>query len=151
MYIQNTSWQSAAQTFAQSSSAQDDKIPASKVKSIEAKVPVAVSLEHFSEKATLIFENLSVGLSVQEKNEAIETLNSIGKAAAFSSMNGFESQSERMVVSQYFENFGGVLSDEAIKKMIFSKLDNPNYKNRDFLENFAKALEEPLQSINIRV
>lgn len=145
MYIQNSN------SFLYSP--QDDRAPVPVKKGVNATVPsVAVpSLEHFSEKATLIFENLSMGLSPQEKNETIETLNNIGKAAAFSSMNGFESQSERMVVSQFFENFSGVLSDEAIKKMIFSKLDNPGYKNRDFLENFAKALDKPLQSINIRV
>ena len=112
---------------------------------------VKVGLENFSEKAILTFESLSSALSPQEKTEITVTLNTIGKAAAFSSMNGFESQDERMLVSQYFENFGGVLSDEAIKKMIFSKLDNPHFKNRDFLERFATALDEPLQGINIRV
>ena len=145
MYIQNSN--------AFLYSGQDDRtLTPGKKEAGTAVSPVSVpSLKHFSERARLIFENLSAGISPQEKNEAIESLNSIGKAAAFASMNGYESQSDRMVVSQYFENFGGVISDEAIKKMIFSKLDNPNYKHRSFLESFAKALDKPLQSINIRV
>jgi len=143
MYIQNSN------SFLYS--AQGENVASAQRKEPGVKATGAPVLENFGEKATLVFQNLSSGLSAQERNEAVETLNSIGKAAAFSSINGFESQSERMVVSQYFENFGGVLSDEAIKKMIFSKLDNPQIKNRDFLENFAKALDEPLQSINIRV
>ncbi len=143
MYIQNSS------SFLYSP--QDDKLSAPQSKGIQVKPASTPSLENFSEKAVLVFENLSSSLSPQDKTEMIETLSSIGKAAAFSSMNGFESQSERRVVSQYFENYSGILSDEAIKKMIFSKLDNPDYKNRDFLERFANALDEPLQSINIRV
>ena len=143
MYINNSS------SFLYS--AQDDKPFVAQNKEVEVHIPEKVSLENFSEKAKLTFESLSAPLSLQEKNEMTVVLNSIGKAAAFASMNGYESQSERIVVNQYFENFGGVLSDEAIKKMIFTKLENPNYKNRDFLEGFAKALDEPLQSINIRV
>ena len=108
-------------------------------------------MENLSEKAIVTFENLSPELGLKEKEEIVKTLNSIGKAAAFASMNGFESQDERMLVSKYFGSFSGVVSDEAIKKMIFSKLNNPNYENRDFLEKFAKALDEPLQHINIRV
>ena len=156
MNIQNTPWQSATQIFPQNNSsslysAQEDKPFVASNKETKTHIPSKAVLENFSEKAMLIFENLSVGLSRQERGEVIGELNSIGKAAAFSSINGFESQRERMLVNQYFENFGGVISDEAIKKMIFSKLDNPNSKNRDFLKSFAQALDEPLQSINIRV
>ena len=109
------------------------------------------SLEHFSEKAVLTFEGMNSGLDTESKNEIIHTLNSIGKAAAFASVNGYMSQSERQVVNQYFENFEGVLSDDQIKKMIFTKLDNPNFKHRDFLERFAQALDEPLAHIDIRI
>ena len=132
-------------------SAQDDKPFVAQNKEVQVHTPDNISLENFSEKAKLTFESLSAGLSQQEKNEIAATLNNIGKAASFASMNGFESQSERIIVNQYFESFGGVLSDDAIKKMIFSKLDNPNYKHKDFLEGFAKALGEPLKSINVRV
>jgi len=116
--------------------------------SVESK---SVQLEKFTEKANLTFDNMSFGLSEQEKNELADSLNSIGQAAAFASINGFESQEERLVVTQYFGNFSGVISDEAIKKMIFSKLNNPNFGNREFLEGFAKKLDEPLAQINIRV
>lgn len=111
----------------------------------------AVSLENFSEKAILIFANLTSDFSVQEKETAREALSSIGKAAAFAATNGFETQSERNVVSQFYGNFSGVISDEAIKKMIHAKLDNPNYENRAFLEKFAAALDEPLKGIDIKV
>lgn len=143
MYVQNNS--------SYLYSAQDEKPLSSLKKENDEKVSTGPSLKNFSEKATLTFEDLAMGLDKEEKNDLVESLNSIGKAAAFFSMNGFESQSERMLISQYFENFGGVLSEDAIKKMIYSKLNNPSYKNRDFLERFAKALDEPLQSINIRV
>jgi len=110
-----------------------------------------VKLENLTEKANLTFESLSFGLRNEEKDALAEALNSIGKAAAFASINGFESQEERLIVTQYFGNFSGVISDDAIKKMIFSKLNNPNYENREFLEDFAKKLDEPLAQINIRV
>jgi hypothetical protein len=132
-------------------SAQEQNLSASKslVKgSVEKKT---IQLENFTEKANLTFDNMSFGLSEKEKNELADTLNSIGKAAAFASINGFESQEERNIVTQYFGNLSGVISDEAIKKMIFSKLNNPNYENRAFLEDFAKKLDEPLAQINIRV
>ena len=143
MYINNTN--------AFSPSAQDHTVPAIKstVKgSVETK---NIQLENLTEKANLTFENLSYGLSEKEKNEAAEALNSIGKAAAFAAINGFDSQEERGVVTQYFGNFTGVISDEAIQKMIFSKLNNPSYENREFLEKFAQDLDEPLRSINITV
>ena len=108
-------------------------------------------LKNFSEKAQINFESMSSNLPTEKKSELVETLNSIGKAAAFSSMNGFDTQEERLVVSQYFGNFDGVLSDEAIKKMIFSKLNNPNQEHREFLQEFAKSLDEPLKSIDITV
>ena len=132
-------------------SAQDQNLSAAKsvIKgSVESK---SIQLEHFTEKANLTFENMSFGLSESEKSAVAESLNSIGKAAAFASINGFESQEERLVVAQYFGNFSGVISDDAIKKMIFSKLNNPNHAHRAFLEDFAKQLDEPLAQINIRV
>ncbi len=143
MYIQNNS--------SYLYSVQDEKPLSSLKKENDEKVSADPSLKNFSEKATLAFEDLAMGLDKEEKNDLVENLNSISKTAAFFSMNGFESQSERILISQYFENFGGVLSEDAIKKMIYSKLNNPSCKNRDFLERFAKALGEPLQSINIRV
>jgi len=109
------------------------------------------SLENFSEKAILTFANLTSEFSTQEKEVAREALSSIGKAAAFAATNGFETQNERNVVSQFYGNFSGVLSDEAIKKMIHAKLDNPNYENRVFLEKFAAALDKPLKGIDIKV
>jgi len=108
-------------------------------------------LKNFSEKAQLTFDSLTANLSQEKTNELTQTLNSIGKAAAFASMNGFDRQDERLVVSQYFGNFDGVLSDDAIKNMIFSKLNNPNQENREFLQDFAQALDEPLKSIDITV
>jgi len=132
-------------------SAQEQNLTASKsvIKgSVESK---STKLENFTEKANLTFDNLSFGLSEKEKSEIAEALNSIGQAAAFASINGFDSQEERLVVTQYFGNFSGVISDDAIKKMIFSKLNNPNFENREFFEEFAKKLDEPLDQINIRV
>jgi len=111
----------------------------------------SVKLQNMSEKANLTFDNLSFGMSQQEKDKVAESLNSIGKAAAFAAINGYDSQDERLVVTQYFGNFSGVISDDAIKKMIASKLNNPNYENREFLENFSQQLDEPLRSINITV
>ncbi len=108
-------------------------------------------LEHFSEKAIMVFEQMSSGLNTERKEKLVYELNNIGKAAAFASTNGYESQNERMVVSQYFEQLGGVISDEAIKKMIYTKLNNPAFENRAFFEEFAKALDKPLQRINITV
>lgn len=108
-------------------------------------------LRNFSEKAKINFDSLISGLPQERKEILAQELNSIGKAAAFSSMNGFESQEERLVVSQYFGNFKGILSDDAIKKMILSKLDNPNTQEKGFLEAFAQALDSPLKSINITV
>ncbi|PHR54324.1 MAG: hypothetical protein COA44_13510 [Arcobacter sp.] len=108
-------------------------------------------LKNFSERAQISFDSLSSKLPFSKKEELAQTLNSIGKAAAFSSMNGFDSQKERLVVSQLFGNFEGVVSDEAIKKMIFSKLNTPNVENAEFLQAFVSSLDKPLQSIDIRV
>jgi len=132
-------------------SAPEDKSSLLQKKPAEQREVSPVSLENFSEKAILTFANLTSEFSVQEKEAAREALSSIGKAAAFASINGFESQNERNVVSQFYGNFSGVLSDEAIKKMIHAKLDNPNYENRVFLEKFAVALDEPLRGIDIKV
>ncbi len=120
-------------------------------KPVEVKSPSVPFLQYFSEKAILVFERLTYEFSPEQKERSRESLSSIGKAAAFASVNGFNTQNERNVVSQYFENFSGVLSDEAIQKMIRTKLDNPNYENREFLEKFAQELGEPLQGINIKV
>jgi len=108
-------------------------------------------LKNFSEKAQINFESMTAKLPQQKKEELSLTLNSIGKAAAFSSMNGFDSQEERLVVNQLFGNFEGVLSDEAIKKMIFSKLESPDVENSEFLQAFAETLDEPLKGIDITV
>ncbi|MDF1882019.1 hypothetical protein JHD50_12035 [Sulfurimonas sp. MAG313] len=108
-------------------------------------------LKNFSEKAQIAFDTLSSGMSQSRKKGLEETLNSIGKAASFSSLNGFDSQSERLVVSQYFGNFDGVLSDDAIKKMILSRLDNLKTDEVAFFQDFAKALDSPLKSIDITV
>ena len=143
MYVQNSS------SFLYSPP--EDKALLAHTKAAEPKNIAHNVFEHFSEKALLTFESVTAGFSPQQKEEAAEALSSIGKAAAFASTNGFESQDERRVVSQYFGNFSGVLSDEAIKKMIHTKLDNPAFKNRDFLEKFATALDAPLQSIDIKV
>lgn len=132
-------------------SAPEDKSFLSQQKPVHKKEVSSASLENFSEKAILTFANLTSGFSKQEKEAAKEALSSIGKAAAFASTNGFETQNERNVVSQFYGNFSGVLSDEAIRKMIYAKLDNPNYENRVFLEQFAVALGEPLKGINIKV
>lgn len=132
-------------------SAPEDKSLLSQQKSVQQKEVSSASLENFSEKAILTFANLTSEFSVQEKDAAREALSSIGKAAAFASTNGFETQNERNVVSQFYGNYSGVLSDEAIKKMIHAKLDNPNYENRAFLEKFAAALDEPLKGIDIKV
>lgn len=109
------------------------------------------SFKNLSEKAVLLFESLSAQMDPEEKEEAAKALNSISKAAAFASMNGYESQSERLLVNYYFGNLSGVLSDDAIKKIILSKLNNPEIKSREFLEKFASALDLPLQKIDIRI
>lgn len=132
-------------------SAPEDKSFVSQQKSVQHKGVSPASLENFSEKAILTFANMTSEFSVDEKQAAREALSNIGKAAAFASTNGFDTQNERNVVSQLYGNFSGVLSDEAIKKMIYAKLDNPNYENRVFLEKFAAALEEPLKGIDITV
>ncbi len=113
--------------------------------------PVQAQLENFSEKAIMVFEQMSAGLDSEKKEALAQELNSIGKAAAFASTNGFESLSERTIVAQHFERLSGVISDDAIKKMIFTKLNNPAFEEREFFEAFANALEEPLAHINIRV
>ena len=143
MYVQNNS------SFLYS--APDDKSMPAQNKTMRSQGSEQVSLEHFSEKAILIFEKLTAGFAPSQKENVQESLASIGKAAAFASTNGFNSQSELNVVSQLYGNFSGVISDEAIQKMIRTKLDNPNFKNRAFLESFAKELGQPLQGINIKV
>ncbi len=143
MYIQNSS------SFLYS--AQDNNDMHAENKSVEVQPSSAPSLQHFSEKAILVFEKLTYDFAPEHKERARESLASIGKAAAFASVNGFNTQNERNVVSQYFGNFSGVLSDEAIQKMIRTKLDNPNFENREFLESFAQELGEPLKGINIKV
>lgn len=143
MYIQNNS------SFLYS--APDDKSMPAQNKAVRSKSLEQVPLEHFSEKAILIFEKLTAGATPSQKENARESLASIGKAAAFAATNGFNSQSELNVVSQFYGNFSGVISDEAIQKMIRTKLDNPNFENREFLESFAEELGQPLQGINIKV
>lgn len=143
MYVQNSS--------ASLYSAPEEKLLSKSIRETQADNPVKSSLENFSEKAVMTFESMSIGLSPEKREELTKTLNTIGKAAAFASMNGFESQSERMIVTQYFENLGGVISDDAIKKMIFSKLNNPGMENAGFLKEFAAALDEPLKHIDISV
>lgn len=105
----------------------------------------------FSEKAVLTFENLTTTLNPIEKSEAAAALNNIGKAAAYAAVNGYDSQDERLVVNQVFDSFSGVLSDDQIKKMISSKLDTAEPKDRAFLQNFSAALDEPLQRIDIKI
>jgi len=143
MYIQNNS------SFLYS--AQDNRNLPPESKGSEGKASSLPSLQNFSEKAILIFEKMTVGFTPEQKQNATESLASIGKAAAFAATNGFDTQNERNIISQYFGNYSGVLSDEAIRKMIHTKLDNPNFENREFLETFAKELSEPLQGINIKV
>jgi len=108
-------------------------------------------LKNFSERAKINFDSLSSGLPQVKKDELAQALNSIGKSAAFASVNGFDSQEERLVVSQLFGNLEGVISDDAIKKMIFSKLSSTKVENSEFLEAFALSLDEPLKSIDITV
>ncbi len=132
-------------------SAPEEKSLLQQQKPLGQKEAAPASLEYFSEKAILTFANLTSEFSVEEKWAAREALSSIGKAAAFASTNGFETQSERNVVSQFYGNFSGVLSDAAIQKMIHAKLDNPNYENRVFLEKFSAALDEPLKGLDIKV
>lgn len=152
MYINNMSWQSVAQMSAYRNSASfSPSHEESAKKTVETKSSAPASLDLFSEKAVLIFSHLTSGFSSAEKEAARESLSSIGRAAAFASANGFESQNDLALVSQYFNNFNGVLSDDAIKKMIHAKLDNPDHENRVFLERFAAALDEPLRSIDIKV
>ena len=144
MYVQNNS------SFLYSS--QQEFTPSASTSSLKSPVSIdQVSLEHFSEKAMMTFEGMTAGMEKEMKFEIAQSLNSIGKAAAFASVNGYMSQSERQIVNQYFGNFDGVLSDDEIKKMILSKLDNPHFQHRDFLERFAQALGEPLASIDIRI
>ena len=143
MYVQNSN------SFLYSAPQQNTQDYA--IKEIKAQLPNEVSLENFSEKASISFNALTLGLETQEKNRLASKLNSISKAAAFSSLNGFDSQQERNVVNQYFGNFEGVLSDEAIINMINSKLNNPAYKDREFLQSFVQSLESPLQSIDITI
>ena len=128
-----------------------ERNPLSHVKETSVPTTLDTYLKNFSDRANINFESLSSGLSAQKKDELAQALNSIGKAAAFSSINGFDSQDERLVVSQLFGNLEGVISDEAIKKMIFSKLNGPNIENAEFLQEFALSLEEPLKRIDIKV
>jgi len=155
MYVQNTLGQSVHQSYPQnnnpffnSATQESTKLPATKATDTSA---LDMYLKNFSEKAQINFESLSSGLPQETKDELIQTLNSIGKAAAFSSMNGFEAQDERLVVSRYFQNFEGVLSDDLIKQMIMSKLENSNIEHGEFLKSFADSLTEPIQSIDISV
>ncbi len=143
MYIQNNS------SFLYS--APDDNFSPVKTTRAQAQESSGHSLENFSEKAILIYEKSTAGMSPEQKEKISESLASIGKAAAFSSINGFDTQNERNVVSQYFGNLSGVVSDETIRKMIHSKLDNPSFENREFFEKFSNELDQPLQGINIKV
>jgi hypothetical protein len=143
MYVQNNS------SFLYS--AQEDKNNLAQVKEKKPQNTLEVYLKNFSEKAQVSFESLSSTLPKETKTELIKTLNNIGKAAAFSSMNGFDSQDERLLVNQYFNNFEGVISDDMIKRMIFSKLDNSDLEHAKFLREFASSLDEPLKSIDITV
>lgn len=153
MYIQNASIQSVNQMFAQTNLAHNENtfIPKKLEQTPADEVDKKVALKGFSEKAVFVFESMSADMSQKEKATALESLTSIGKAAAFASTNGYESQKEKLVVSQYFGNFDGVLSDEAIKRMIYTKLNNVNIDNREFLKEFASALDAPLQRINITI
>lgn len=143
MYIQNHS------SFLYS--AQEDKTNLTQAKETKPQNSLDIYLKNFSQKAQISFESLSAALPNETKMELIKTLNNIGKAAAFSSMNGFDSQEERLLVSRYFDNFEGVISDDMIKNMIYSKLDNSNVEQAEFLQDFASSLDEPLQSIDIKV
>ena len=147
MYIQNNNSFSYSpqdnRAFASTQARQDVK------QNLEQAVPT--QFKGFSEKAVLTFENITTRMNPKEKSEAAQALNSIGKAAAFASINGYDTQSDRLVVSQYFENFSGVLSDDEIKKMISMKLDQKETVSKDFLSNFSQALDEPLQRINIKI
>lgn len=149
MYIQNSS------IFLSSPAEEKSERPVSSdelsKQSEEEKSPAPAPLKNLSEKAVLLFESLSAQMDPEQKEETAKALSSISKAAVFASMNGYESQRERLLVSHYFDNLSGVLSDDAIKKIIFSKLNNPDTKSREFLEKFASALDAPLQKIDIRI
>ena len=132
-------------------SAQEQTLPSSQSMVKDSVHTEIIQLNNFTQKANQSFENLSYGMSEKEKNEMADALNNIGKAATFAFANGFDSQEEQGVVRQLFGNFSGVISDDAIKKMIYTKLNNPDYENREFLESFAQSLDEPLRSINITV
>jgi len=155
MYTQNTLGQPVNQNYHQNNSSFFNAAAQQSTKASQAQVvkenTLDVYLKNFSEKAQINFESMSSALPQETKEELVQTLNSIGKAAAFSSMNGFEAQDERLLVSQYFQNFDGVLSDDAIKKMIMSKLENSTMQNQAFLKSFADSLDTPIQSIDISV
>lgn len=156
MYTQNTLGQSVHQNYSQNSNpffnaaTQQNSKAVSQAQGTQENA-LDIYLKNFSEKAQINFESLSSGLPQETKDELIKSLNNIGKAAAFSSMNGFEAQDERLLVSQFFQNFDGVLSDDAIKKMIMSKLENSTMENQEFLKSFADSLDAPIQSIDISV
>jgi peptidoglycan hydrolase-like protein with peptidoglycan-binding domain len=143
MYIQNNN------SFAYSPS-EDRAFTKTSVKDNIKQID-ATSFKGFSEKAVLTFENLTARMSPKDKSEATQSLNNIGKAAAFASVNGYNSNTDRQVITQYFENFGGYLSDDEIKKMISIKLDTKETLSKEFLFNFSLALDEPLQRINIKI
>ncbi len=144
MYIQNSS------SFFYS--APDEKsLPAQSKQAHPPRALDQASLEHFSEKAILVFEKLTTEFTPLQKEELQASLSNIGKAAAFAATNGFSSQNELNVVNRLYENFSGVLSDEAIKKMIHAKLDNPDFENREFFQRYAQELGRPLQGIDIKV
>jgi hypothetical protein len=149
MYIQNSSI--FLPSLSEEKSGRPVPADALLAEQAEEKSSLKASLKNFSEKAVLLFESLTAQLNPEQKEEAAKALSSISKAAAFASMNGYESQNERLLVNHYFGNLSGVLSDDAIKKIILSKLNNPEIKSREFLEKFASALDLPLQKIDIRI
>ena len=156
MYIQNTLEHSVGKNFQPEMNSffhntHKDKNYALQTQDKKSHNALEIYLKHFSNKAQLSFESLSATLPKQTKDELMQSLNSIGEAAAFSSMNGFESEQERSLVREYFENFKGVLDDELIKKMIFTKLKDPNIQDADFLKAFAFSLDGPMQRLDIKV
>lgn len=110
-----------------------------------------ITLKNISERAALVFESLTAQMDPQAKKEAAEALSSIAKSAAFAATQGYESQADRQLVNRYFDSFSGVLSDDAIKKMILSVVGSSHKESRAFLEKFASAIDAPLQRINIRI
>ena len=117
--------------------------------------PQSDALSLFNERAQVVLDTLSNSLPPEESARFVSAIEiaASSKASSYTLTHGVESLTNRNVVNAYYQNYSGVLSDEAIVSLLNSQLKALEAANAPeesaFVREFRDAIEAPLQRINI--